>query len=159
MSPAATTTATRSGAILIAAGGTGGHVYPGLALAAAIRDAASGVRVAFIGTDRGLERTVVPQAGYELYRIDVIPLSRRPGLSQIQTAVRFLRSVRQVRQVLRDERALVVVGMGGYTSLPACYKSTRQHISFCTSRAPCRAWRTASPPGSPGTWRWPSRAR
>jgi UDP-N-acetylglucosamine--N-acetylmuramyl-(pentapeptide) pyrophosphoryl-undecaprenol N-acetylglucosamine transferase len=104
--------------VVIAAGGTGGHIYPGLAVAAALRRLEPDVRVVFVGTARGLEGQVIPAAGYDLRLIEVIPLSRRPGVAQLQAGWRLLKATSQARAILRSEAADVVVGMGGYTSLP-----------------------------------------
>jgi UDP-N-acetylglucosamine--N-acetylmuramyl-(pentapeptide) pyrophosphoryl-undecaprenol N-acetylglucosamine transferase len=103
---------------MIAAGGTGGHIFPGLALAEALRRRAPQIRVSFIGTPRGLERSIIPKRGYPLHLIDMHPFVRRVGVRPLIAALSLIRSTGQARRVLRSERAGVVVGMGGYVSLP-----------------------------------------
>jgi UDP-N-acetylglucosamine--N-acetylmuramyl-(pentapeptide) pyrophosphoryl-undecaprenol N-acetylglucosamine transferase len=100
---------------VIAAGGTGGHIYPGLAVADAFRRAEPDVRIAFIGTSRGLEQQLIPKAGYDLHTVDMVPfVGWRRGI----LPAALLRSARQARSILRARQADVVVGMGGYPSIP-----------------------------------------
>ncbi|MEV4311357.1 undecaprenyldiphospho-muramoylpentapeptide beta-N-acetylglucosaminyltransferase [Actinocrispum sp. NPDC049592] len=100
---------------MIAAGGTGGHIYPGLALAEAIKAAEPDVRVTFVGTRRGLEGRIIPKAGYPLTTVDMVPLTKKDGW---RFPVALAVASRQCRKVLRDNEAHVAVGMGGYTSAP-----------------------------------------
>ncbi len=104
--------------ILIAGGGTGGHVYPGLAVAEALRALAPGARISFAGTRRGLESVLVPKAGWP---IDFVPASGFRGLgpgARLRFVVNFLgglfRSLRLVGRLRPD----VVLGTGGYVGAP-----------------------------------------
>lgn len=101
--------------IVIAAGGTGGHIYPGLALGAALRRAHPDASVTFVGTPRGLEGQLIPAAGWELRLVDMVPLS---GQSTLRLPVALIRSVIQAHKILRETKATVAVGMGGYASVP-----------------------------------------
>ncbi|MFN2587413.1 MAG: undecaprenyldiphospho-muramoylpentapeptide beta-N-acetylglucosaminyltransferase [Actinomycetota bacterium] len=105
-------------AVVVGAGGTGGHIFPGLALADAIRRADPASTVDFVGTRRGLEVRLIPEAGYPLHLIDVIPLRRKVGLEPLMAGPAFLRATWQARRLLRSLGASVAVGMGGYPSLP-----------------------------------------
>jgi UDP-N-acetylglucosamine--N-acetylmuramyl-(pentapeptide) pyrophosphoryl-undecaprenol N-acetylglucosamine transferase len=107
-----------TGAIVIAAGGTGGHIFPGLALADALRRRDPATSVSFIGTSRGLEQSIVPKRGYPLHLIDMKPFVRRIGLGPLAALLSLVRATGQARKILRAERAAAVVGMGGYVSLP-----------------------------------------
>lgn len=100
--------------VLIAAGGTGGHVYPALAVADVLRD--RGHHVAFAGGDR-IEARIVPEAGYELFALPARALPRRPSVEALRSGAAFLRSVRQAREVLNRTGTDVVLGLGGYPSL------------------------------------------
>ncbi|MDQ3957600.1 MAG: undecaprenyldiphospho-muramoylpentapeptide beta-N-acetylglucosaminyltransferase [Actinomycetota bacterium] len=104
--------------VVIGAGGTGGHIFPGLALADALRREEPGARIDFVGTPRGLEGRLIPDAGYPLHLIDMVPLKRKAALAPFVTGAAFVRSTWQARAVLRSLRADVAVGMGGYPSLP-----------------------------------------
>jgi UDP-N-acetylglucosamine--N-acetylmuramyl-(pentapeptide) pyrophosphoryl-undecaprenol N-acetylglucosamine transferase len=104
--------------VLIAAGGSGGHVFPGLALARALKEHDSKIVVHFAGTSRGIETRAVPEAGFPLELLPVLPLLRR--ISAVTVAAPFaavwgaLAAMRLVRRHGFD----VVCGMGGYVSLP-----------------------------------------
>ncbi|MGW2304935.1 UDP-N-acetylglucosamine--N-acetylmuramyl-(pentapeptide) pyrophosphoryl-undecaprenol N-acetylglucosamine transferase [Streptomyces sp. NPDC001809] len=105
--------------VVIGAGGTGGHIYPGLALAEALRRADPETVISFIGTERGLETTLIPGAGYRLHTVDMIPFDPALGAKRFLLPAALLRSGAQARQVLRTQKAHIVVGMGGYPSAPA----------------------------------------
>jgi UDP-N-acetylglucosamine--N-acetylmuramyl-(pentapeptide) pyrophosphoryl-undecaprenol N-acetylglucosamine transferase len=101
--------------ILIAAGGTGGHIFPGLALGAAIKRNEPYAEVAFVGTPRGLENRIIPAAGYRLHLVDMVPFA---GARRALVPAAFARATWQARRLLRIEGARVAVGMGGYASIP-----------------------------------------
>jgi UDP-N-acetylglucosamine--N-acetylmuramyl-(pentapeptide) pyrophosphoryl-undecaprenol N-acetylglucosamine transferase len=101
--------------IVIAAGGTAGHVVPALAVADALR--AEGAHVVFVGGERA-ERTMVPEAGYELRPIAVEGLSRSNPLKAARAALRAAAAVGTARGILRDVRPDAVLGAGGYVAGP-----------------------------------------
>lgn len=102
--------------VLIAAGGTGGHIYPGIAVAKEIisRDPQSEIR--FVGTARGLEMRLVPQAGFELSIIDSVGLKNVGPLARLRGLAILPKSFRAAQRVIREFRPDVVVGAGGYVS-------------------------------------------
>ena len=101
--------------VVIAGGGTAGHVNPALALAHAL----SADSVSFIGTNRGAEATLVPGAGFALDLIEVRGFDRSRPLSLLGVGLQASGAVRTSRRILRERGAQVLVGMGGYVSLPA----------------------------------------
>ena len=103
---------------MIAAGGTGGHIYPGIAVAQEImrRDASSSVR--FVGTARGLENRLVPQAGFELSLIESAGLKNVSLGARMKGVVLLPRSFIAARRLMRQFQPDVVVGAGGYVSGP-----------------------------------------
>src|SRR5262245_504637 len=103
---------------MIAAGGTGGHVYPGIAIAEEWRRAHRDSEVVFVGTARGLEATAVPRAGYKLETIAARGFPRRPGLSMARAAWAFVASLVQMAWLLHEWKPDVVLGTGGYVSGP-----------------------------------------
>lgn len=105
--------------VVVAAGGTGGHVFPGIAVAAALQRRVPEAVVTFAGTADRLEATLVPAAGYELDTTPMVAFPRRPGLAALLFPARFVRCVLAARRQLRRRRAQVVVGVGGYPSVPA----------------------------------------
>lgn len=104
--------------ILICGGGTAGHIYPGLALAAALRKQRSDIDVIFVGSDRGLENDVVPDSGYDLVTLPVRGFPRRPSLDQLKFFGGLASSLRGARRLIVDRRPVAVVGMGGFASFP-----------------------------------------
>lgn len=102
--------------LLVMAGGTGGHVFPGLAVAHYLRDL--GWQVHWLGTSARMEATTVPKYGYPISFIDVAGV-RGNGLARLLKApFQILRAVFQARRVLKDFRPDVVLGMGGFASGP-----------------------------------------
>ena len=100
---------------VIAAGGTGGHIFPGLALADALGRIAPDTAITFVGTRRGLEKTLVPRAGYPLRYVDMVPFS---GSSKFKLPFALVKATAQSRKLLKELKADVAVGMGGYASIP-----------------------------------------
>jgi UDP-N-acetylglucosamine--N-acetylmuramyl-(pentapeptide) pyrophosphoryl-undecaprenol N-acetylglucosamine transferase len=114
--------------ILLAGGGTAGHTSPLLATADALRRLAPGVEITCLGTPRGLENRVVPEAGYPLELIPPVPLPRRPSLDLLRVPGRLRGAVKEARAVLDRVRPDVVVGYGGYVSVPAYIAARRARV-------------------------------
>src|SRR4051794_31325770 len=114
--------------VLLAGGGTAGHTSPLLATADALRRLAPGVEITCLGTARGLETRVVPEAGYPLELIAPVPLPRRPGVDLIKVPVRLTRAVREAGAVLDRTGTDVLVGFGGYVSMPAYLAARRRRL-------------------------------
>ena len=104
--------------ILLAGGGTAGHTSPLLATADALRRLRPDVEITCLGTPRGLESTVVPAAGYPLELIPPVPLPRKPNADFFKVPARLRAAVKETRAVLDRVRPDVVVGYGGYVSMP-----------------------------------------
>lgn len=104
--------------VLIAGGGTGGHLFPGLALAEEVKTRHPRNDVLFVGSPRGLEVTAVPKAGFPLRIIDVGPLKRQGLLGLVKGLFKLPIAVWQSVRILRDFDPDVVVGVGGYASGP-----------------------------------------
>jgi UDP-N-acetylglucosamine--N-acetylmuramyl-(pentapeptide) pyrophosphoryl-undecaprenol N-acetylglucosamine transferase len=104
--------------VLIAAGGTGGHIYPGIAVGREVmrRDASSAVR--FVGTARGLETRLVPQAGFELSLIESAGLKNVGAAGKLKGLLLLPKSFLAARRLVREFRPDIVVGAGGYVSGP-----------------------------------------
>jgi UDP-N-acetylglucosamine--N-acetylmuramyl-(pentapeptide) pyrophosphoryl-undecaprenol N-acetylglucosamine transferase len=105
--------------VIVAGGGTAGHIEPALAVADALRALDPAVTVTALGTTRGLETTLVPERGYPLELIPPVPLPRKPGPDLLRLPGRVRASVARTKEVLRATGADVIVGFGGYVALPA----------------------------------------
>ncbi len=108
--------------VLFAGGGTGGHLYPGIAMAVELQKAVPGVRVSFAGTERGIESTEVPRLGYRLHLLPARGLKRGRSVQDILANVGvladFASAIGQAFAIIRRENPDVVVGTGGYVSAP-----------------------------------------
>ncbi|MEW9797219.1 undecaprenyldiphospho-muramoylpentapeptide beta-N-acetylglucosaminyltransferase [Alteromonas sp. CYL-A6] len=101
---------------LIMAGGTGGHVFPGLAVADALR--AKGWHIDWLGTADRMEAHVVPDAGYPIHFIPVSGLRGKSGMARLKGVFGLLKSLIAARRLVKEIRPDVVIGMGGYASGP-----------------------------------------
>lgn len=117
--------------VVLAGGGTGGHIEPMLALADALRrspGADDGLRITCLGTERGMETRLVPARGYDLRLIPPVPLPRKPTVDLLRVPGRVWRAVAQTRALLDELSADVVVGFGGYVALPAYLAARRAGV-------------------------------
>src|SRR5699024_10936861 len=105
--------------ILLAGGGSAGHVSPLLATAAQITRRCPDAEITVLGTAQGLEADLVPAAGLELATIDKVPFPRRPDGAALRFPGRFLGTLREVRGLMRERGIDVVAGFGGYVCPPA----------------------------------------
>ncbi len=102
--------------VIFAGGGTGGHLYPGLAIARALVRARPDVEPFFVGARRGIERHVLPQTEFQYVLLDLHPLHRRAVWKNLRTVVSALMAWRGIGELVRQQRPAVVVGTGGYAS-------------------------------------------
>lgn len=114
--------------VLLVGGGTAGHTSPLLATADALRRIDGSVEVTALGTPRGLEVRVVPDAGYPLELIPPVPLPRRPSVDLLKVPTRLWGAVRAALDVVDRVRPDVVVGFGGYVCVPAYLAARRRGI-------------------------------
>lgn len=112
--------------VLIMAGGTGGHVFPGLAVARALIDA--GAEVEWLGGGKGIENRLVPAAGIMLHRLPTAGLRGKGLLAKLGGALKAMRAVLQARRLLRQRQPALVVGFGGYAAGPGGLAAWLQRI-------------------------------
>ncbi|MEW5813012.1 MAG: undecaprenyldiphospho-muramoylpentapeptide beta-N-acetylglucosaminyltransferase [Actinomycetota bacterium] len=105
--------------VVLAGGGTAGHVEPAMAVADALTALDPEVRITALGTARGLETRLVPERGYHLELITPVPLPRKPSADLARLPLRVRQAVRQTRAILDGVGADVVIGFGGYVAVPA----------------------------------------
>lgn len=104
--------------LVIAGGGTGGHLFPGIAVAEEFLARDAGNEVLFVGTMNGIEARVLPRLGYRLEAIAAKGMRRKGKLEQLKGAAALLKSYFQCRKILADFRPDIVLGVGGYSSGP-----------------------------------------
>ena len=114
--------------VLLAGGGSAGHTSPLIATADALTRLHPGVEITCLGTERGLETRVIPEAGYRLELIPPVPLPRRPGRDLLRVPGRLRAAVRATREVFDRVDPEVVVGFGGYVSMPAYLAARRTKL-------------------------------
>jgi UDP-N-acetylglucosamine--N-acetylmuramyl-(pentapeptide) pyrophosphoryl-undecaprenol N-acetylglucosamine transferase len=114
--------------VLLAGGGTAGHTSPLLATADALRRIHPDVEITCLGTPRGLENRVVPEAGYPLELIPPVPLPRRPNADLLKVPARLRGAVKETLAIFDRVRPDVVVGYGGYVSMPAYLAARRRKL-------------------------------
>jgi UDP-N-acetylglucosamine--N-acetylmuramyl-(pentapeptide) pyrophosphoryl-undecaprenol N-acetylglucosamine transferase len=112
--------------VVLAGGGTGGHIYPLLAFAECLRRHQPDLRITCVGSAKGLEGQLIPEAGFELRQVPAYQLPRSVNLDLARTPARMLRSMKAGRKVLDDVDADVVVGFGGYVAVPAYLAAWRR---------------------------------
>ena len=130
--------------VLIAGGGTGGHVIPGLAIARELRDK-HGADVRFVGTARGLETKLVPEAGFQLHLVRSGQLRNVSLATRAKTALDVPRGVLECVRLIREFRPQVVLGVGGYASGPGM-------MAAILLRVPTVAYEPNAVPGMTNRW-------
>jgi UDP-N-acetylglucosamine--N-acetylmuramyl-(pentapeptide) pyrophosphoryl-undecaprenol N-acetylglucosamine transferase len=121
--------------VVIAGGGSAGHIEPALAFADALRRRDPEAGVTALGTERGLDTRLIPARGYDLELIPPVPIPRRPGLDLLRVPGRLRRAVAAAAAVLRDSNADVLVGFGGFVSGPAYLAARRLGVPIVVHEA------------------------
>jgi UDP-N-acetylglucosamine--N-acetylmuramyl-(pentapeptide) pyrophosphoryl-undecaprenol N-acetylglucosamine transferase len=121
--------------VVIAGGGSAGHIEPALAFADALRRRDPSAGVTALGTERGLDTRIIPARGYDLALIPPVPIPRRPGLDLLRVPGRLRRAVAAAADVLRDRRADALVGFGGFVSGPAYLAARRLGVPIVVHEA------------------------
>jgi UDP-N-acetylglucosamine--N-acetylmuramyl-(pentapeptide) pyrophosphoryl-undecaprenol N-acetylglucosamine transferase len=124
--------------VVIAGGGTGGHIEPALALADALRRADPEIAITCLGTERGLETTVVPRRGYDLALIPPVPLPRSLTPELLSVPGRMAGAVAAVAEILDQVGADVLAGFGGYVATPGYLAARRRGVPIVVHEANCK---------------------
>lgn len=109
----------------MAAGGTGGHIYPALAIASEIKRMSEETDILFVGTEGKIEEKIIPDSGYELKKIKISGFKRKIDLSNIKVLFQFSKAVSDSKKILNDFKPNVVFGTGGYVSGPVLWSAAR----------------------------------
>lgn len=110
--------------IIISGGGTGGHIYPALAIASALKERVPAIDILYVGTKKGLENKIVPQAGLKFKTIDISGIDRSSMLKAGKSLAKFPISLWQARDIIKDFNPDIIVGTGGYVSYPIVLAGT-----------------------------------
>lgn len=125
--------------IVLAGGGTAGHISPMLAIADALKADDAATQVTVVGTPSGMETRIVPLAGYELKTINRVPMPRRPSADLFKFPSRFRAAIRQAGEILDAANADVAVGVGGYVCTPVYLAARRRRIPVVLHEANAKA--------------------
>jgi UDP-N-acetylglucosamine--N-acetylmuramyl-(pentapeptide) pyrophosphoryl-undecaprenol N-acetylglucosamine transferase len=124
--------------VVLAGGGSAGHIEPALALADALRRRDPETEVTCLGTTKGLDTKLIPERGYPLELIPAVPMPRKPTMDVFTVPSRLAGTVRRAAEVLEKTTADVVVGFGGYVSLPAYFAARRRGVPIVVHEANVR---------------------
>jgi UDP-N-acetylglucosamine--N-acetylmuramyl-(pentapeptide) pyrophosphoryl-undecaprenol N-acetylglucosamine transferase len=117
------------GRIIIAGGGTGGHIFPAVAIAHALRKLQPGIEILFVGAKGKMEMEKVPQAGYNIKGLDIAGFNRSSLIKNIGLPFKLIKSFWQVRSIIKSFQPDAVIGVGGYSSFPVLRFAQTQGIA------------------------------
>ncbi|MCZ0717711.1 undecaprenyldiphospho-muramoylpentapeptide beta-N-acetylglucosaminyltransferase [Aerococcus kribbianus] len=114
--------------VLLSGGGTGGHIYPALALQKELKNKYPDAEFLYVGTKKGLEAELIPKTGIPFETVDIQGLRRSISLDNVKTVWLMLSAVRRAKQLIKDFKPDVVVGTGGYVCAPVLYAASRLNV-------------------------------
>src|SRR5213079_1738755 len=114
--------------IIIAGGGTGGHIFPAIAIANAMKKKDSSIEILFVGAKGKMEMEKVPQAGYKIIGLDIAGFNRSSLIKNIGLPFKIIKSYFQARKIMSDFKPDAVVGVGGYASFPMLQLAQQRNI-------------------------------
>ena len=104
--------------IIIAGGGTGGHIFPAIAIANAILKQAPETEILFVGAIGKMEMEKIPQAGFKIKGLDIVGFNRSSLIKNIGLPIKLIKSFFKIRQIFIVFKPTAVIGVGGYSSFP-----------------------------------------
>ncbi|WP_108820987.1 undecaprenyldiphospho-muramoylpentapeptide beta-N-acetylglucosaminyltransferase [Dysgonomonas sp. Marseille-P4361] len=110
--------------VIISGGGTGGHIFPAIAIANTIKKRYPDSKILFVGAEGRMEMEKVPAAGYEIIGIKVSGFNRKNLLKAFSTIWQFRKSLKKAKEVIKDFQPDIAIGVGGYASAPTLYKAS-----------------------------------
>ncbi|UJF15125.1 undecaprenyldiphospho-muramoylpentapeptide beta-N-acetylglucosaminyltransferase [Jeotgalibaca sp. MA1X17-3] len=114
--------------ILLSGGGTGGHIYPALALMNRLKELYPDAEFLYVGTERGMESTIVPKAGVPFKSVEIQGLRRSLSLENLKTIYLMIKSISKSKKIIKEFSPDVVIGTGGYVCAPVLYAASRLGI-------------------------------
>ena len=114
--------------IILSGGGTGGHIYPALAIYNRMKELNPDLECLYIGTDKGLEASIVPKANIDFKSIEISGLKRSLSLDNIKVAWQMLTSTQKAKKLIKEFQPELVIGTGGFVCAPVLYGATQLGI-------------------------------
>ena len=115
--------------IIIAGGGTGGHIFPAIAIANAVKKRHPNCEILFVGAKGKMEMEKVPKEGYQIVGLDIAGFNRSSILKNINLPFKILKSFMQAKKIIKEFKPNAVVGVGGYASFPVLYMAQQKGIA------------------------------
>lgn len=127
---AETNTDQRAYRFIISGGGTGGHVFPAIAIANAIKELRPESEILFVGAKGRMEMEKVPLAGYNIIGLSVIGLNRKQWLKNLALPFKLFSSLWNTRKIIKNFKPDLLIGVGGYASAPTLYMAGKQKLPY-----------------------------
>jgi UDP-N-acetylglucosamine--N-acetylmuramyl-(pentapeptide) pyrophosphoryl-undecaprenol N-acetylglucosamine transferase len=122
-------TSEREYRIILSGGGTGGHIYPAVAVAEALRRMDGNVQILFVGAEGKMEMEKIPALGYDIVGLPVAGLQRKLSLANLALPFKVAKSLRKAKSVIADFKADIAAGFGGYASAPVLWSAQRMGLA------------------------------
>jgi UDP-N-acetylglucosamine--N-acetylmuramyl-(pentapeptide) pyrophosphoryl-undecaprenol N-acetylglucosamine transferase len=116
--------------IIISGGGTGGHIFPAIAIANALKKLDPATKILFVGAKGRMEMERVPAAGYEIVGLDIQGIQRKSILKNLMLPFKLIGSILKSMRIIRDFRPDAAVGVGGYASGPLLYAASLKGVPY-----------------------------
>jgi len=120
----------KSKKIIISGGGTGGHIFPAIAIANALKKLDPAAEILFVGADRRMEMEKVPAAGYKIIGLDIQGIQRKSIWKNVVFPVKLIKSLKKALEIINDFKPDAAVGVGGYASGPLLYAASLKNIPY-----------------------------
>ena len=114
--------------VIVSAGGTGGHIYPALSIVNKIKKEDKDAEILYIGTTYRMEKDIVPKQGIDYYGINVRGFDRKISLGNIRAVRLFIKSLKELKKLMKEFKPDVVIGVGGFVTGPVIYTAHKLHI-------------------------------
>ncbi len=114
--------------IIIAGGGTGGHVFPAIAIARSLKTKVKDVKILFVGANGKMEMTKVPEAGFDIIGLNIAGIQRRLTLKNLKVPFMLMQSLLRAKKIIKEFKPNVVIGVGGYASAPILRAASKKGI-------------------------------
>jgi len=114
--------------VLLSGGGTGGHVYPAIAIANRIKEEHPDAEIVFVGTAKGIESEIVPKYGYELKTVTVQGFKRKIDFDNVKRVFKLFKGLEESRKVVKKFKPDIVIGTGGYVSGPVLFNASMNKV-------------------------------
>ena len=113
---------------IVVAGGTGGHIYPAIAIINKIKEKEKTSEFLYIGTTDRMEKDIIPNLGIKFIGLEMTGLNRSNPLSNIEVFRKFNKAIKEARKIIKDYKPDIVIGAGGYITAPVLYAAHKEGI-------------------------------